>query len=154
MEMLEIMAPCHFGLEAVVKREIYDLGYEISNVEDGRVTFLGDLEAIAMANIHIRCAERILLKMGEFEARSFQELFEGIESLPWEKYIPVDGKFWVTKATSVKSELFSLPGIQSIAKKAMVKRLSGVYNIEWFEEDGSEYPILPEFHFTREDIVS
>lgn len=141
MEMLEIMAPCHFGLEAVVKREIYDLGYEISNVEDGRVTFLGDLEAIAMANIHIRCAERILLKMGEFEARSFQELFEGIENLPWEKYIPIDGKFWVTKATSVKSELFSLPDIQSIAKKAMVKRLFGVYNIEWFEEDGSEYPV-------------
>ena len=141
MELLEIMAPCHFGLEAVVKREIYDLGYEISSVEDGRVTFLGDLEGVAMANIHIRCAERILIKMGQFEATSFQELFEGIENLPWEKYIPKDGRFWVTKATSVKSALFSLPDIQSICKKAMVKRLSKVYNIDWFEETGSEYPV-------------
>ncbi len=141
MELLEIMAPCHFGLEAVVKREVYDLGYEISSVEDGRVTFLGDYEAIAMANIHIRCAERILLKIGQFEATSFQELFEGIENLPWEKYIPKDGRFWVTKATSVKSDLFSLPDIQSICKKAMVNRLSKVYNIDWFEETGSEYPV-------------
>lgn len=141
MELLEIMAPCHFGLEAVVKREIYDLGYEISSVEDGRVTFLGDLEGVAMANIHIRCAERILIKVGQFEATSFQELFEGIENLPWEKYIPKDGRFWVTKATSVKSALFSLPDIQSICKKAMVKRLSKVYNIDWFEETGSEYPV-------------
>lgn len=141
MELLEIMAPCHFGLEAVVKREVYDLGYEISSVEDGRVTFLGDYEAIAMANIHIRCAERILLKIGQFEATSFQELFEGIENLQWEKYIPKDGRFWVTKATSVKSDLFSLPDIQSICKKAMVKRLSKVYNIDWFEETGSEYPV-------------
>lgn len=141
MELLEIMAPCHFGLEAVVKREIYDLGYEISSVEDGRVTFLGDLEGVAMANIHIRCAERILIKVGQFEATSFQELFEGIENLPWEKYIPKDGRFWVTKATSVKSDLFSLPDIQSICKKAMVKRLSKVYNIDWFEETGSEYPV-------------
>lgn len=151
MEMLEIMAPCHFGLEAVVKREIYDLGYEISKVEDGRVTFLGDYEAVAMANIHIRCAERILLKVGEFEATSFQELFEGIENLPWEKYIPSDGKFWVTKATSVKSKLFSLPDIQSIAKKAMVKRLGSIYNIDWFSEEGAEYPIRI---FIMKDLVT
>ncbi len=141
MEQIELMAPCHFGLEAVVKREVYDLGYEISKVEDGRVTFIGDLEAVAMANIHLRCAERILIKIGEFEARSFEELFEGITHLQWEDYIPKDGRFWVSKATSVKSKLFSTSDIQSIAKKAIVKRLSSIYNIDWFDENGEDYPI-------------
>ncbi len=141
MEQIELMAPCHFGLEAVVKREVYDLGYEISKVEDGRVTFMGDLEAVAMANIHLRCAERILIKIGEFEARSFEELFEGITHLQWEDYIPKDGRFWVSKATSVKSKLFSTSDIQSIAKKAIVKRLSSIYNIDWFDENGEDYPI-------------
>lgn len=139
--MLEIMAPCHFGLEAVVKRDIYDLGYEISKVEDGRVTFAGDLEAVAIANTWLRCAERILIKVGEFKATSFEELFEGITQLPWEAYIPKTGRFWVIKATSVKSKLFSTSDIQSIVKKAIVKRLGGIYNIDWFEEDGADYPI-------------
>ena len=141
MNLIEIMAPCHFGLEAVVKREIYDLGYEISKVEDGRVTFLGDYEAVAIANIHLRCAERILIKVGEFKATTFDELFEGIKALPWDRYIPKDGRFWVSKATSVKSKLFSTSDIQSIVKKAIVKRLGDVYNITWFEEDGNDYPI-------------
>lgn len=151
MEPLEIMAPCHFGLEAVVKREIYDLGYEITTVEDGRVTFLGDLEAVAYANIHIRCAERILIKIGQFEATTFDELFEGIKELPWEDFIPKDGKFWVTKATSVKSKLFSTSDIQSIVKKAMVSRLQKKYNIEWFDEDGAEFPVRI---FIMKDMVT
>ena len=116
MKMMELIAPCHFGLEAVLKREIIDLGYDVSDVEDGRVTFLGDAEAICRANIFLRTAERILLKVGSFQAESFDELFEKTRALPWENYIPKNGKFWVTKAASVKSKLFSPSDIQSIMK--------------------------------------
>ncbi len=141
MEQLEFVAPCHFGLEAVLKREIYDLGYEISRVEDGRVTFQGDYEALTRANIFLRTAERILLKVGSFTATTFDELFENIKGLPWERYIPKDGKFWVAKASSVKSRLFSPSDIQSIIKKAMVERLKGVYGLNWFPEDGASFPL-------------
>ena len=140
-ELYELMAPCHFGLEAVLKREILDLGYEISSVEDGRVTFLGDAEAIAVANIFLRSAERILLKVGSVHATTFEELFDRVKALPWEACLPSDAKFWVTKATSVKSKLFSPSDIQSIVKKAIVERLKGIYGIEWFKEDGASYPI-------------
>lgn len=141
MKTVELIAPCHFGMEAVLKREILDLGYEISQVEDGRVTFHGDMEAIAYANIFLRTAERILLKVGRVHAETFEELFEKTKALPWENYIPEDGKFWVAKATSIKSKLFSPSDIQSIMKKAMVERLKGVYHTEWFEENGAEYPL-------------
>lgn len=141
MEQLEFIAPCHFGLEAVLKREIYDLGYEISRVEDGRVTFQGDYEALVRANIFLRTAERILLKIGSFSATTFDELFENTKALPWEKFIPKDGKFWVAKASSVKSKLFSPSDIQSIIKKAMVERLKGVYGLSWFPEDGASFPL-------------
>ena len=140
-ELYELMAPCNFGLEAVLKREILDLGYEISSVEDGRVTFLGDAEAIAVANIFLRSAERILLKVGSVHATTFEELFDRVKALPWEACLPSDAKFWVTKATSVKSKLFSPSDIQSIVKKAIVERLKGIYGIEWFKEDGASYPI-------------
>ncbi len=140
-KMYELIAPCHFGLEAVLKREILELGYEISSVEDGRVTFQGDAEAIAIANVFLRTAERILLKVGSIHAETFDELFEGIKSLEWEEYLPVDAKFWVAKATSVKSRLFSPSDIQSIVKKAIVERLKGVYGVNWFKEDGASYPI-------------
>lgn len=141
MKMLELVAPCHFGMEAVLKREILDLGYEISQVEDGRVTFLGDLEAIAYANVFLRTTERILLKVGKIHAETFDELFEGTKALPWEDYIPEDGRFWVAKANSIKSKLFSPSDIQSIMKKAMVERLKTVYHREHFEESGAEYPV-------------
>ncbi len=141
MNRCEIIAPCHFGLEAVLKKEIYDLGYEITQVEDGRVTFEGDSEAICRANIFLRTAERILLKVGEFQAETFDELFEGIKAIPWEQYIPKDGKFWVTKASSIKSKLFSPSDIQSIVKKAMVERLKQHYHEEWFLESGASYPL-------------
>ncbi len=141
MRKLELVVPCHFGLEAVVKREIYDLGYEITRVEDGRVSFEGDEEAICRANIFLRGAERVLLSVGRFHATTFDELFEGIKALPWEEYIPKDGKFWVTKASSIKSKLFSPSDIQSIAKKAMVERLRKVYHVDWFPEDGAIYPV-------------
>lgn len=141
MNRIELIAPCHFGLEAVLKREILDLGYEISSVEDGRVTFQGDAEAVCRANIFLRTAERVLLKVGSFQAVSFEELFEKTKALPWEAYIPKAGKFWVTKASSVKSRLFSPSDIQSVMKKAMVRRLQEHYHMEWFPEDGAEYPV-------------
>lgn len=141
MEQFELIAPCHFGLEAVLKREIYDLGYEISQVEDGRVTFIGDYEALCRANVFLRTAERILLKVGRFHATTFDELFEATKQLPWEKYVPKDGRFWVTKASSVKSKLFSPSDIQSIMKKAMVERLKSSYHLKWFPENGAAFPV-------------
>ena len=151
MKYIELIAPCHFGLESVLKREILDLGYEISKVEDGRVTFLGDAEAICRANIFLRTAERILLKVGEFRAVTFEELFEKTKALAWEAYVPANGKFWVTKAASVKSKLFSPSDIQSIMKKAMVERLKKVYHQEWFPEDGASYPVRV---FLMKDVVT
>ena len=141
MKTYELIAPCHFGLEEVLKTEIYDLGYEITKVEDGRVTFEGDEEAICRGNIFLRTAERILLKAGEFHAETFEELFQGIRGIPWEAYIPRDGKFWVAKASSIKSRLFSPSDIQSVVKKAMVERLKQKYHTDWFQESGAEYPL-------------
>lgn len=138
---MELIAPCHFGMETVLKREIYDLGYEITQVEDGRVTFEGDAEAICRANIFLRTAERVLLKAGSFHAETFDELFEAVKALPWEEFLPKDAKFWVAKASSIKSKLFSPSDIQSIVKKAIVERLKQVYKIDWFEESGAAYPI-------------
>ena len=136
-----MIAPCHFGLEAVLKKEIIDLGYEVLSVEDGRVTFAGDENALCRANVFLRTAERILLKIGSFHAETFEELFQGTKNLPWEAYIPEDGKFWVAKAASIKSKLFSPSDIQSIMKKAMVERLKSVYHIQWFAESGASYPV-------------
>lgn len=141
MKKLELIAPCHFGLEAVLKNEIYDLGYDIASVEDGRVTFFGDEEAVCRANIFLRTPERILIKVGSFHAETYDELFEGTKALPWEDYIPADGKFWVTKAASIKSRLFSPSDIQSIMKKAMVERMKQVYHRNWFAEEGESYPV-------------
>ena len=141
MNTYELIAPCHFGLESVLKREIYDLGYDISSVEDGKVTFVGDSEAICRANINLRTTERILIKVGQFKAETFTELFDNTKALEWENYIPKNGKFWVTKANSVNSKLFSSSDIQSIVKKAIVERLKEHYRIGWFEEDGDSYPI-------------
>lgn len=147
----ELIAPCHFGLESVLKKEIIELGYEIVSVEDGRVTFKGDETVIPRANIFIRTAERILLKMGSFKAVTFDELFEGTKGLAWEEYLPRDAKFWVTKATTNKSALFSGSSIQSIVKKAIVDRMKQTYHINHFEEDGDEYPIRV---FIFKDMVS
>ena len=145
MKQYELIAPCHFGLEAVLKREIIDLGYEISSVEDGKVTFIGDDEAIAYANIFLRTTERIMIKVAEFKAETYDELFEKTKAIRWEDYIPVDGKFWVAKATSIKSKLFSPSDIQSIMKKAMVERLRANYKVEWFSEEGASYPLRVTF---------
>lgn len=146
MKTFECIAPCHFGLEAVLKREIIELGYEITSVEDGRVTFIGDAEAVCRANVFLRTAERILIKVGQFHAETFDELFEGTKALPWEEYLPQNAKFWVAKAASVKSKLFSPSDIQSIMKKAMVERMRKVYRVNWFQEDGDAFPIRVFLH--------
>ena len=151
MKKMELIAPCHFGLEAVLKREILDLGYDISEVEDGRVGFWGDAEAICRANIFLRTAERVLLKVGSFKATSYEELFENTRALDWENYIPENGKFWVAKAASVKSKLFSPSDIQSVMKKAMVRRMQQKYQVEWFAEDGAAYPVRV---FLKKDVVT
>ena len=146
MKTFECIAPCHFGLEAVLKREIIELGYERTSVEDGRVTFIGDAEAVCRANVFLRTAERILIKVGQFHAETFDELFEGTKALPWEEYLPQNAKFWVAKAASVKSKLFSPSDIQSIMKKAMVERMRKVYRVNWFPEDGDAFPIRVFLH--------
>ena len=151
MEHWELIAPCHFGMESVLKNEIYDLGYDPTEVEDGRVTFLGDARAVAEANLSLRTAERILLKVGAFPATSFEELYQGTKALPWEAFLPRDARFWVTKAASVKSKLFSPSDIQSVMKKAMVDRLSGVYGIRQFPEDGASFPLRV---FIKNDLVT
>ncbi len=140
-KIYELIAPCHFGLEAVLKKEITDLGYDIVQVEDGRVTFAGDEEAVCRANVFLRTAERILLKAGSFQAETFDQLFENTKELPWEEMIPRDGKFWVAKASSIKSKLFSPSDIQRIMKKAMVERLKTAYGVSVVAETGSSYPL-------------
>lgn len=151
MRTFDLLVPCHFGLEAVLKREIYDLGYEITKVEDGRVTFEGDEEAVCRANIFLRTAERVMIQVGRFKATTFEELFQGIKNLPWEEYIPEDGKFWVKKASSINSKLFSPSDIQSIAKKAMVERMKQNYHKEWFKEDGAAYPVR--FFLLKDEVT-
>lgn len=141
MRRFELIAPCHFGMEAVLKKEIIDLGYDITEVADGRITFYGDEEALCRANVFLRTAERILIKVGSFHAETYEELFQGTKALPWEDYIPVDGRCWVAKAASVKSRLFSPSDIQSVMKKAIVDRLRSLYHVNWMEETGASFPL-------------
>ncbi len=124
----ELVAPCHFGLESCAKKEIAGLGYEISEVRDGRVSFLGDELAVCRANIGLRTTERVLIKAAEFEAKSWDELFEKTKAVAWERFLPYDARVWVTKATSVKSKLFSPRDFQTIIQKAVIKRLQGAYH--------------------------
>ncbi len=137
---LQLIATATFGLEAVVKREIQDLGYKVLKTEDGKVTYLGDERAIVRSNLWLRSADRVLLKIGEFTACTFEELFQQIKGISWEELIPPDGKFTVT-GSSVKSKLHSVPSCQSIAKKAIVQRLSEYYSITQFEETGADYTV-------------
>ena len=141
MNKMLFCSPCHFGLESVLKRELEDLGIAIARVEDGKVYYHGDETVIPRANINLRTAERVLLIVAEFTAVTFDELFEKTKALPWKTYIPADGKFWVTKANSVKSKLYSPSDIQSIVKKAMVDSLKPSYNTTILPETGAEYPL-------------
>jgi len=140
MSRLELIATATFGLEAVVKREIETLGYRILKSEDAKITFLGDETAIARSNLWLRCADRILLKTAEFKAVTFEELFQQTKAVPWEEWIPEDGKFTVN-GSSVKSALHSVPDCQSIVKKAIVERLKETYLRDWFQETGAEYTV-------------
>ena len=141
MKKYDLICPCHFGLESVLKKEIIDLGYDITEVSDGRISFAGDADAVCRANICLRTAERVLVKVGSFHAETFEDLYQGVKALAWEEFIPERGKFWVKKASSVKSKLFSPSDIQSIVKKAIVERMKQSYNTDWFKEDAEEYPI-------------
>ncbi|WP_432662044.1 class I SAM-dependent RNA methyltransferase [Wukongibacter baidiensis] len=141
MAKLELIATAAFGIEAVVAREIKELGYEDVTVENGRVTFTGNEEAICKSNLWLRCADRVYLKVGEFVATTFEELFQQVKALPWENYLGIDANFPVN-AKSVKSKLFSLSDIQAISKKAIVEKMKSIYMQDWFEESGSKYPIM------------
>lgn len=136
----EYVATCLFGLEALLGAEIDALGYQRIETIDGRVTFRGDLSAVARCNIWLRFAERLYIKMGSFKAATFAELFDGTNALPWENWIGKDDAFPV-KGHSIKSDLTSIPDCQSIVKKAIVNRLSDEYEISWFKEDGVKYQI-------------
>ena len=141
MRTFELIVPCHFGLEAATKKEVIDLGYDVLSVSDGRISFLGDADAVARANVFLRTTERVLLKVGTFRAQTFEELFQRTKAIPWEEYLPKDASFWVTKASSVKSQLFSTRDIQSVMKKAMVARMAEHYHTDWFLEHGAKYPV-------------
>ncbi|NLI92984.1 MAG: class I SAM-dependent RNA methyltransferase [Peptococcaceae bacterium] len=140
MSRIELMASAAFGLEALVARELKNLGYEEVEVQNGRVIFIANEEGICRTNIWLRCADRIAIKMGEFTARSFEELFEQTKALPWEEWLPVDARFPVT-GKSVRSQLYSVPDCQAIVKKAIVERLKDTYGVNWFEETGPLYAI-------------
>ncbi|MDO7906038.1 class I SAM-dependent RNA methyltransferase [Paenibacillus sp. JX-17] len=140
MAQLQLIATAPMGLEAVVARELKELGYEEMTVENGRVTFAGDLKDIARCNLWLRTTDRILIKMGEFPARTFDELFEGTKALPWENWIPQNGEFPV-EGRSHKSQLSSVPASQGIVKKAIVEKLKQTYHNEWFPENGPRYVI-------------
>lgn len=146
----EYVATCLFGLEALLGEEIDNLGYTRVETIDGRVTFRGDMAAIARCNINLRFAERLYIKLGSFKAATFAELFDGTNALPWEEWIGKDDCFPV-KGHSIKSALTSIPDCQSIVKKAVVERLSGEYGISWFKEEGVKYQI--EF-FILKDIAT
>jgi putative N6-adenine-specific DNA methylase len=141
MNQYELIATSTFGIEAVVKRELIALGYKIVSTENGKVTFLSDEAGIARANLWLRSADRVLLKIGEFKATTFDELFDKTTALDWAKYIPKDGKFDVN-GKSVKSKLFSISDCQAIVKKSIVGSLKKEYKIDWFPESGANYDVL------------
>ena len=136
-----LVSPCHFGLEAVLKRELDGIGLDMTRVEDGKVYYSGDDSAVARANMFLRTTERVLLVVGEFEARTYDELFENTKALNWPDMMPEDANFYVTKAASIKSKLFSPSDIQRIIGKAVVESMKRKYKKEYFSKSGAEYPI-------------
>ncbi len=140
MDNLEIIATSTFGMEAVVKKEINNLGYEITEVKNGRITFQGDLKAVAEANLWLRTAERVLIKMGEFDAEDFDKLYDGVKEIDWPKWLPDSAEFPVS-GKSIDSKLSSVPACQSVVKKAVVDRMKQEYGDKWFAENGPLFPI-------------
>ncbi len=145
---IELTATCLFGLEHLLGEEIDALGYDRIETIDGRVTYLGDEEAIALSNIFLRYAERVFIRLGHFHAETFDELFEGVKALPWEMWIGQNDAF-PCKGHSIKSKLFSIPDCQKIVKRATVARLQSVYGIKWFPETGVKYQI--EFFLLKDE---
>lgn len=145
MQKVELIATATFGLESVVAEEVKGLGYENVQVENGKVTFTADISAIPRANLWLRTADRVRLKIGEFQATTFDELFEKTKALPWSEWIPVDATFPV-EGKSVKSTLFSVPDCQAIVKKAVVESLKKTYKQDWFDEQGPMYKIEVALH--------
>lgn len=141
MRKFELIATAAFGIEGIVADEVKELGFENVKTENGKVTYDSDEMGICISNLWLRSADRVFMKIAEFKATSFEELFENTKKIPWSRYIPEDGEFPVN-AKSVKSKLFSLSDIQSICKKAIVNKLSQSYNVQWFPEDGAKYSIL------------
>lgn len=140
MEQFELIVPTLFGLESFVAKEIRWLGYETTSVEDGKVTFLGDFNAIARVNMWLRTGERVLIKVARFKATTFEELFEGTKAADWSRWIGSDAAFPV-KGHSLKSQLASVRDCQAIIKKAVATSLGDKYGMTWFEEDGPLYQI-------------
>ena len=136
MPPLLLSAPTLFGLESLAARDVRALGYKTESVEDGRVSFIGDEDAVCRANLWLRFAERVQVKVGGFGALSFDELFEGTKALPWPKLLPRDAAFPV-KGSCVSSKLASVPDCQSIVKKAIVEAMKRAYRVEWFPESGA-----------------
>jgi len=140
MQTFELIATSAFGLEAIVANELKKLGFENLIIENGRVAFQANLEAIARCNLWLRSADRLLLKIGEFEAHSFEELFEKTKSLPWSEWIPETAEFPV-EGKSIHSQLFSVSDCQAIVKKAIVEKMKVKYPVRWFKETGPRYRI-------------
>ncbi|MCY6372555.1 THUMP domain-containing class I SAM-dependent RNA methyltransferase [Clostridium ganghwense] len=141
MAKYELIATAAFGLESIVAKELKRLGYKDLKVENGKVSYWGDEECICKSNLWLRCADRVFIKLAEFKATSFEDLFQGAKKIEWADYLPEDANF-IVNAKSVKSQLFSLSDIQSIVKKSIVEKLKETYDTEWFSESGSVYPIL------------
>ncbi len=141
MEQYELIATSTFGIEGVVKRELNNLGFKIAKTENGKVFFFSDASGIAKSNLWLRTADRVLLKVAEFKAFTFDELFDKTKELNWSKYLPKDAKF-IINAKSVKSKLYSLSNCQKIVKKAIAENLKKTYKVSWLEETGANYNIL------------
>ncbi|MBR3212230.1 MAG: class I SAM-dependent RNA methyltransferase, partial [Firmicutes bacterium] len=135
-----LIATAAFGIEAVVRRQVEALGCEVIKTEDGKVTFRGDEADIVRANLHLRSADRVLLRMGEFEARTFEELFSVVKGMPWEDLVPRDGRVTVS-GSSVRSVLRSVPACQRIVKKAISDRLCEAYGLDRLPETGTEFDV-------------
>ncbi len=149
-DMLRLCCPCHFGLESVLKYEITKIGGTDLKVSDGKITFTGDENVLARANICLSTAERVLIELIEFKATSFEELFQGVRAIEFERFIGIDDAFPV-KGYSLNSALHSVPDCQSIVKKAAVERLKSKYGVEWFSETGASVQI--KFSILK-DVVS
>ncbi|KYH35738.1 ribosomal RNA large subunit methyltransferase L [Clostridium tepidiprofundi DSM 19306] len=141
MAKFELVATSAFGIESIVAKELKELGFSNLKVENGKVTYISDEKGICLSNLWLRCADRVYIKIGEFKAKTFEELFQQTKALPWSHYLPEDANFPVSDAKSVKSQLFSLSDIQSIVKKAVVESMKETYYKDWFKETGSKYPI-------------